>query len=242
MEVCSCKRGIPSEVLKLIACLCMLIDHSAAVFRGNLGQTTVFGISLYLILRGIGRIAFPIYCWMMAEGVHYTRSPRKYGIRLAIGVVLSEIPFDYALHKGYDPLHQNVMLTLLIAFLALQLIRWLKWDVLQALTVLLAYILANVLHTDYKGNGVLLIILLYASRGKLWLQAVIMAVMCTLIGGWKVHFLGFEFPLELYGTLAMIPIALCSGKKCTSSPWVTKAFYLFYPGHLAVLWLLARIL
>ena len=58
-------RCLPQEGLKLIACAAMLLDHIGAVFCSGIG------------LRIIGRIAFPIYCFLLAEGIHYTREPRK---------------------------------------------------------------------------------------------------------------------------------------------------------------------
>lgn len=76
------KRGLSQETLKIIACVTMLLDHIGATFCPGIG------------LRIVGRIAFPIYCFLLAEGVHYTHSPKKYGLRLLIGALLSEIPFD----------------------------------------------------------------------------------------------------------------------------------------------------
>ena len=76
------KKGISQEGLKILACLTMLLDHIGAVFvRGY-------------TLRIIGRIAFPIYCFLLVEGVLHTKNPRRYGLRLGIGLLLSEIPFD----------------------------------------------------------------------------------------------------------------------------------------------------
>lgn len=99
------KRGLSQEILKLIACVTMLIDHIGAALMPQ-----------YIWLRYIGRVAFPIYCFLLPEGVHHTKDPKKYGIRLAIGVLLAEIPFDLALFGGIPPYYQSVMLILLVAF------------------------------------------------------------------------------------------------------------------------------
>lgn len=104
------RKGLSQEGLKLIACLTMLIDHIGAVF--------VPGYYLYYSMRIIGRIAFPIYCFLLAEGFHYTRSPGKYALRLTIGMVLSEIPFDLALEGRLTLAYQSVMVTLLLGLLA----------------------------------------------------------------------------------------------------------------------------
>ena len=78
------KKGLSQEALKSIACITMLLDH--------IGATMVRGYTL----RIIGRIAFPIFCFLMAEGAYHTKNPRKYCLRLMIGMLLSELPFDLA--------------------------------------------------------------------------------------------------------------------------------------------------
>src|SRR5699024_500130 len=93
------EKGLSQEGLKLLACLTMLLDH--------IGATLVPGWTL----RIIGRLAFPIFCFLLAEGAHYTKNPAKYAFRLAIGAILSEIPFDFALFGGWTWYYQSVMLT-----------------------------------------------------------------------------------------------------------------------------------
>lgn len=133
-----------SVVLKLIAMITMLIDHTAAsCFRlwGISGIPVPFldGITLYWLGRIIGRIAFPIYCFLIAEGVHHTRDWKRYGLRLLILALLSEIPFDFGLHglranlgqpdvpgqlwSSADWKHQNVFFTLLLGMLAVQFLK-----------------------------------------------------------------------------------------------------------------------
>ena len=104
------RKGLSQEGLKVIACLTMLVDH--------IGATMVSGYWL----RIIGRIAFPIYCFLLAEGASYTKNPKKYALRLLIGFLLSELPFDLAFRRKLTWDYQNVMLTLLLGFLAVQII------------------------------------------------------------------------------------------------------------------------
>lgn len=104
------KRGLSQEALKGIACVTMLLDH--------IGATMVQGYTL----RIIGRIAFPIFCFLMAEGTFYTKNPRKYGLRLMVGALLSEIPFDLAFRGKLTWEYQNVMLTLFLGFLTVEII------------------------------------------------------------------------------------------------------------------------
>ena len=110
------KRGISQEALKLIACVTMLIDHVGATLVWNyyLHNPTLELYCFYNVLRLIGRVAFPIYCFLLAEGAHYTRNPKKYALRLAVGAALAEIPCDIAFFDGMTLAHSSVMVTLLL--------------------------------------------------------------------------------------------------------------------------------
>ncbi len=144
------KSGISGSTLKLIAIFTMMIDHTAAtildktlIARGmfNLDPTdTTATMQFYaengmiyaadMIMRLIGRIAFPIFCFLLVQGFLYTRNVTKYAIRLALFAAISEIPFDLAfnnhiLEYGY----QNVFFTLLIGLLTLISFRFLQQKV-----------------------------------------------------------------------------------------------------------------
>ena len=74
---------------------------------------------------------FPIYCFLLAEGAHYTHNPRKYALRLFIGALLSEPGFDFALFGGWTWENQSVMVTLLLGFGMVELMKkcpkyWMK--------------------------------------------------------------------------------------------------------------------
>lgn len=61
------RRSLSQESLKLIACVTMLLDHIGAVFLP--------GYYTYYALRILGRLSFPIYCFLLVEGAHHTRNP-----------------------------------------------------------------------------------------------------------------------------------------------------------------------
>ena len=223
-------RGLSQEQLKLIACVTMLIDHIGAVFVPGYG------------LRIIGRLAFPIYCFLMAEGLARSRNLKKYGIRLAIGAVLAEIPFDLLFFHWLTPYRQSVMVTLLLGWLMYIWMRKMpKNPLIPAIFCALA---AEVLGTDYGAMGAAMIALFVLTRDReqrLLLQTMGVALLCWLVGGggWQVG--SVYVPVQIFGVLAMVPIMLYNGKKVTASRAVQWGFYLFYPVHLAVL-LLIRML
>lgn len=223
------KKGLSQEALKGIACFTMLLDH--------IGATMVQGYAL----RIIGRIAFPIFCFLMAEGTFYTKNPRKYGLRLMIGALLSEIPFDLAFRGKLTWEYQNVMLTLFLGFLTVEIIQRTEFDIVKVLAVSGGFALAEWANTDYGGFGVLLVVLFSQTRGKLWFQTIMVAMFSWMINSLKIPVLGILVPIEMFAIFAMIPIALYSGRKVTSNRAVQWGFYLFYPVHLMIL-VLVRIL
>lgn len=244
-------RGISQEQLKLIACLTMLIDHIAATVvlavMPRTGPAAYQAYQIYQLMRVIGRIAFPIYCFLLAEGAHYTHDPKKYALRLAIGAVLSEIPFDLAFRGGLTLRSQSVMLTLLLGFLALEAMARCRKPLLRLLAMAPFALLAELLQTDYGGGGVLMIVLFSLSREMRhrWLvQLVGMVLIIQYCMGPQalVQFGGFQCSIELFALIALIPIAAYSGRKAGSGKAAQWAFYLFYPVHLTVLWLLETVL
>ena len=95
-------QRMDGTVLKLIACLSMFIDHLGAVcFSGMMG------------FRIIGRLAFPIYCFLLVEGAVHTHDMKKYILRMGIFALISEVPFDLAFyHRLVYMGHQNVFFIL----------------------------------------------------------------------------------------------------------------------------------
>lgn len=225
------KRPLSQEGLKFLACAIMLLDH--------IGATLI----PWGTLRIIGRLAFPIFCFLLAEGAHYTRNPRNYLLRLGIGAILSELPFDLALFGSWSWQHQSVMITLLLGAMALLAMKRMTQPLLKILVLLLFACLADFMNTDYGGAGVLMIALFGLTRERKygWLvQLLGMYLICRwIIPGGVVWFIGRYVFIEIFAILALIPIWLYSGKKSTSSRAVQWAFYLFYPVHLSILYLIS---
>lgn len=243
------KRELSQEGLKLLACVTMLIDHIGATLVLRMLQTMPVRneqynllVGIYYTMRIIGRIAFPIYCFLLVEGAYHTRNPKKYGMRLFVGMLLSEIPFDLAFsHRGnvlFDWSSNSVMLTLLLGFFMIEAMK--GWTDFRKVAVILPfYLLAEWMHTDYGGLGILIIAVFALTRGlpqeKLYqflgLSLVVYPGSRAIIGSVAVN-------LEWFAVLALIPIFCYDGRKLNYHKAVQWAFYLFYPVHIAVLALL----
>ena len=109
-------RFINSEMLKVLAVIFMLCDHVWATV-----------MTLPDVLTYIGRVAFPTFAFLIAEGFVHTKNVRKYMLRLLLFAVISEIPFNlFYSSRVFNPFHQNVMFTLLYGLCAIYLISRIK--------------------------------------------------------------------------------------------------------------------
>jgi len=224
-------RFLSSSGLKVIAVITMLIDHVASVLlRENpvvLLQIADYQLTLYTLMRTIGRIAFPIFAFLLAEGFHYTSDRKKYGIRLLVFAFISEIPWNFE-HTGklfYSS--QNVFFTLLLGFLGLCVIEELKTAAkkTKGIALLLALLLISiVLRADYGCSGFGFILLMGLLREYPVFRAVIGS--CFLSSRWQAG-------------MAFIPIAFYNGKRGFIKGRVLKIlFYVIYPLHMLILYLI----
>ena len=213
-----------SSALKIIAVITMFIDH----FGYGLVYWSDERVSYYQLCRDIGRIAFPIYCFLLVEGFYYTKSRIRYACNLLIFGILSELPFNWFIgNQLWVPDYQNVFFTLLLGLLAIWAMEklWGKWP-LMCLPLAAAMGAAYLLHTDYDYKGVLLIAVLYLLRSYP-LPRFFAGALC-LYWEWKAIF-------------AWIPITLYNGKRgWMKGPVLKYLFYIFYPAHLLLLAYLRR--
>ncbi len=235
------------STLKLIALFTMLIDHFAATVllqmaNKGIGGTTL--IDIYWVMRSIGRMAFPVYCFLLVEGFKYTKSRLHYAARLFIFALISEIPFDLALNNAIlEFKSNNVFFTLLIGLFTIIVLEWLKsvdridkslstakWMLVTLVkcivmisVVLVMMIIAEfILCSDYGAAGVGCVVIIYllgASREIAFGAAVILL---GLLSG----------SIEFFALFMLIPIHFYNGKRGMSFKYV---FYAFYPVHLLIL-------
>ena len=243
------KNEVTAFTLKMIAILTMVTDHVGAVVLGRIvnGQTSggmeIF-LSLgqaqrqilehiYIVTRCIGRLSFPIFCYLLVEGFFYTSNRKKHALRLLIFALLSEIPFDLAVNGKLLELrqHNNVMFTLFLGFLGIWLLEFWKERQMPALlqlgcnavTVGGVYLVAEGIRCDYGGAGILAILGIYVLRGKhpyvgFVLAIAILAVLCS--------------PVELVALLGFMVLLSYRGKQGRKLKYIC---YGVYPVHLLAL-------
>ncbi len=237
--------GFTGTHLKWFALICMCIDHAGAVLLENgllpkitssvlvgnsydyLTNDYLFWYNLSIVCRLIGRLAFPLYCFLLVEGFLHTKSVTRYALRLGIFALLSELPFDLALYGTIlDLQHQNVFFTLLFGLLVLYGMDYMEIKhpphrLLPYLVIFGGMLVSSFLQTDYNAFGILLIVMLYLLRENRRTQC-ITGALCTI---W-----------EYSAPLAFIPIRFYNGERGKQK--CKYFYYLFYPLHLLLLFVL----
>lgn len=226
------KCGLSQEGLKGLAACLMLIDHLSLCLFGN-----------QPFLRAVGRLAFPIYAFLLAEGAEHTHSPSQYGQRLVLLALVSELPFDFMrTGRWMDWSRQNVMVTLALGLALIQCLQRARRlapapQTLAAAVSILAFAwLAKAVRSDYGAFGVWLCAVFAETRDSRSGPALQGAAMVA--GSYlrtPVFLPGLPIPLGALGALALLPIGLYHGQKRTSSLAVQAAFYAFYPLHMLLL-------
>ena len=212
---------IDRSVLKWIAVLTMVIDHVGAILFPD-----------QIWMRVIGRVAFPIYAYCLAEGFRYTSDYRRYLGRLALFAILSEIPFDLAFYGvPFSFAHQNVFFTLTLGLILLWVLgRCREQLLLCAGAFAVLCFLAQALHMDYGAGGLLMVFAFYlAQQGTSpWI-------------GWGIfvfiNLFGYAGGVQWAAILALLPIGLYSGKAGKKKQ---RFFYWIYPLHLLLLWIIEK--
>lgn len=218
--------------LKMLAVVTMLIDHLALyLWRVDPAMweplLTIGGRALtpYLLLRGIGRLAFPIFAFLIVEGYQHTRDRWRYGRNLLLFAILSEVPWNLVHTGTWHYSYQNVFFTLFLGYLGICAMEHCRDNWRHQTFSMLALLAASVvLRADYGAVGFGFILLVYILRHNRLIQTVIGS--CTLPSSWVAG-------------LAFIPINMYNGcRGFIQGPVFKYAFYAFYPLHLLVIYLL----
>lgn len=268
------QSGFPANFLKIFAAMTMLIDHAALtlvyaklakfpeylslIFSADATQEQLAAIpaeflnlySTYSVMRLVGRIAFPIFAFLVFEGFMHTSDYKRYLIRVGVCALVAEIPFNLIVTNAapisgltdvtvsvFYPQHQNTVFTLFLALLMLYGMKRFETGEInlnpkaafkqwfgQLLCVVVACIASVFLRTDYSYIGILFIAMLYFFRTNKKLQILFGCIV----------FLS----TNIASLLAFVPIAMYNGQIIRSKKF-KYFFYIFYPAHLLVLYLIS---
>ncbi|MGI5899883.1 MAG: TraX family protein [Christensenellales bacterium] len=218
-------RIFDATTLKLIAIIAMFMDHLGYTLYPNMPW-----------LRMVGRLTFPIMAFFIAQGASKTRDRRKYFLRLLVFAVISEAPFDLMLSGQLFSLrHQNVLFTLALGLLGCFMVENLKQGVkvLPSVMLLAALILSGeLLAADYGMLGVLLVVLFYVFKNQK--SGILQA---GFLGNGAMSVM-FSSATQLWGFAAIPLLYMYNGQRGSGFKYL---FYIFYPLHMLLLWLLPRI-
>ena len=178
------------SILKLIACIVMLIDHIAAFLPGDfMGmRETLFmigdkAVTLRMLMHYIGRSAFPIFAFLITEGFIHTRDRKKYAINLLLFALISEIPWNLVHTGELFYARQNVFFTLLLGYLGLCSIEYFKENrKYQTYSLFILLLTSIFLRSDYGAFGFGFILLIYLLKERKVLMAIIGS--CVLPSRW----------------------------------------------------------
>ncbi len=224
--------GLNNNQLKIIALIAMTLDH--------VGYMLIPGLT---ILRIIGRLAFPIFAYMIAEGCTYTKNMKKYfGMTAAVALVCQLVYFF-----AMGSLYMCVMVTFTLSIGLIAIIKKVQekrsvlwWSVFVAAFVV-TFFLCNILpnlptgtdyYVDYGMIGVMLPVMVYVYRGKS-MKLVVATLMLVLLG----QYLG---GVQWYGLAAVPLLALYNGQRGKLK--LKNLFYIYYPVHLALIYGIGMIL
>lgn len=229
--------------LKIIAVVTMFLDHIALGPLTNWilknkpsmsADTYSFYYSFYHVLRAIGRMAFPIYCFLLVEGVAHTRNIRKYALRVLTVALLAEVPFDYLFyHRLFYWQHNNVLWGLLLGLICLHLYSLVeKYECSFALKMVImcaGMAVAHFTFLDYGEAGICCICLMSILNG----EEPGIRVIAFMAGVGALAILSST--IELFAMAMVVPIGMYRGGRGRDSKFIRKFFYLFYPLHICLL-------
>lgn len=234
-----------TALLKILAVALMIVDHVGVIFFPRLR-----------ILRLMGRLAFPLFCWGMVVGAEKSRNLYRYALRIFLTGLLSQ-PF-YMLALDHSIQQINVFGTLflgLCAIIGIREKRFYSQVWVPALVLLSCALLSHVFYIrlDYGVQGIMLILLLYLGRKRPLTIAAALLFMGLVWWQGEAFFMWFRMQISDFSTLPKVyvnkiqpyaifalPIILCPMQSSFRMPkWLG---YAMYPLHLLILYLADRLL
>ncbi len=221
------KFSLSSNALKLIACATMVIDHVGFLFFPE-----------QILWRVVGRISFPLFAFLIAEGYRHTSSVKRYGTRLFIFALISQMPFMTFLSAAGSQVELNIFFTLCAGLVAIAAVARLPLR-FSIPSVILICFAAELLRFDYGAYGVLTILASYLFLTRRKVGAVLLMLLPFLDSA--VEFAMGIYFVQFSAVLSLPLVAAYNGERGRHLP--RGLFYWFYPVHLLLLsamWLLIQ--
>ena len=223
---------MPIFILKLIAVFFMVVDHVKYAIPSCANEFTMY----------LGRISFPLFAFCTVQGYIHTSDLKKYVKRLLIVGVITEVPYLlFMLIPTIDVVNLNIMFTLAFGVCALKAYDFYGRRFHGLLAVLIIGFFAQLAQVDYGFFGIMLMYSFYAFDSKF---KTLIGSLIVVSGKYLYRILilqvGFkEYPIKSWicTSIPLFIILMYNGKKGPGMKWF---FYIFYPLHFLVLWLLSQ--
>ncbi len=217
--------GMNSFWLKIVAIISMFADHLSYALPQRVPA-----------LNAVGRIAFPLFAFQIAQGCRYTRNFNAFALRLAVFAIISQYPFSLLMRMtGGAQTTLNIFFTLFIGVMLIRAYMLIPCKPAAVIAVVLGACVADLIKTDYGAWGVLLIFLLFLAGDNKLHQVLAVLFMAVI---------KYSNTFVVSGVIQANPVAfltsilfimMFNGQKGASLKY---AFYVFYPAHLLLLYAL----
>ena len=229
--------GLTNNQLKIIAMISMLFDH--------IGVLLLPGCE---ILRIVGRLAFPIFAYMIAEGCRYTRNRTKYLLLIALMAIVFQLVYFVTMQSAGMALYQGILVTFSLSIVSIYVIDWYREKKSELSFLVMLVVLASIFYAavilpeeftwqgysiDYGIFGILLPVLVYYAPGRV---SKLFAVAFSVVG----LALTTEIAITWYALLTIPLLALYNGKRGKRK--MKYVFYIFYPAHLVLIYAVALLI
>lgn len=209
-----------SAMVRLLACLLMAVDHLGALFFPD-----------EILFRAVGRLAFPLFAFLIAEGCRFTKSREAYLSRLMLLGLLSQIPFYLAFHD--EKIYCNVIYTLALGALSVFVFdKWRFWGLMAFMAI------AEIFHCDYGAVGVFSVFAFWYVSGKqpaLGATFIAVGFLLGIRNGLVAFSQGRDFRINLLLGMFAVLAAAVSTMYESKRGWKGRGFfYAFYPVHLLI--------
>ena len=215
-------------VLKTIACITMFLDHikyANPIFNNS--------ITIYL-----GRISFPLYAFMIVEGYFHTSDIKKYYKRLIILAIVSQIPFMLFRKLVGEEKLLDAVFTLLLGMVCITICEKTNKSWFALLISGIIIYLGKLIHVDYGWYGVALIFVFYLGRENKYLLTMLYTILTVSYFMYRVVNILDAKVYFAFHFIPLILVLLYNGKKGKD---MKKFFYLFYPVHMLLVYLISLI-